>query len=226
MGCCQGGGSWACGMSDGVSGRSVTASQRCRPLSSRRDMCGGLPLPPPCLGIYGFVEAWRGAEARPVVGGFDVSLPAPAGFPPCAIQGEIGRALRGSGDSGSCAEGCGVWPPSLCWLALGTSGREPPGALSSANLCLCAFPASLPLPTQVPLPGVPGALEKSHLPSQPWRLCHLLLAGLLWHPCSIQAPSWSLLTSRTIIWYLSPSDHELEGREPTFLHLEPLTFTP
>ena len=69
-------------MSDGVSGRSVTASQRCRPLSSRQDVCGGLPLPPPGPGIYGFVKAWRGAEASPEVGGFDVNLAAPAGFPP------------------------------------------------------------------------------------------------------------------------------------------------
>ena len=106
-------------MSDGVSGRSVTASQRCRPLSSRQDMCGGLPRPQPGLGIYGFVKAWRGAEARPEVGGFGVSLAAPAGFLPRAVLGKTGPAARGRSDSGSRREGHGAWPPSL-------SQREPP----------------------------------------------------------------------------------------------------
>lgn len=42
MGCGRAGGGWAWGMSDEVLGRPVTASQRCRPLSSRQDVCGGL----------------------------------------------------------------------------------------------------------------------------------------------------------------------------------------
>lgn len=80
-------------------------------------MCGGLPLPPPCPRIYGFVKAWRGAEAGPAEGEFDVSLAAPAGFPPCAVEGEQGQAPRGCGDSGSRTEGREAWPPSLCCLA-------------------------------------------------------------------------------------------------------------
>lgn len=107
MGCCRGGGGRAWGMSDGVSGRSVPASPRCRPLSGRRDMCGGPPLPLPA-GIYGFVKAQRGAAARPAVGGFDVSPAAPAGFPPSAVEGKLGRAPRGRSDSGHQGRGRGL----------------------------------------------------------------------------------------------------------------------
>lgn len=107
MGCCRGGGGRAWGMSDGVSGRSVPASPRCRPLSGRWDMCGGPPLPP-LVGIYGFVRARRGAAARPVVGGFDVSPAAPAGFPPSAVEGNPGQPLRGCSDSGHGRRGRGL----------------------------------------------------------------------------------------------------------------------
>lgn len=60
MGCCPGGGGWAWGMSDGVSGRSVTASQRGQPLSGRRDMCWACPTRRPALGFM--------ASLRPVEG--------------------------------------------------------------------------------------------------------------------------------------------------------------
>lgn len=95
------------GMSDGVSGRSVPASARCRPLSGPPGHVRGPPLPPPA-GIYGFVKARRGAAARPAEGGFDVSPAAPAGFPPCAAEGKPGRAPRGRGDSGHGGRGRGL----------------------------------------------------------------------------------------------------------------------
>lgn len=156
----RGGGSRAWGMSDGVPGRSVTASQRCRPLSGRQDMCGGRPLPPPCPRIYGFVKARRGAEARPAVGGFDVS------WPPRWVS-----ALRNGGKAGPGPAGLlrlrvthtGGSRPDLLPLLSGPRGllgfQATPSVAHLQLMHVLASPGFWPLPTQVPLPGVREAVK-------------------------------------------------------------------
>lgn len=95
-------------MSDGVSGRSVTASQRCWPLSGRRDLCGG---PPRLRPAWGFMASSRpGQGLGPGLrGGLDVSCscwisalrdggetrPGPTG------QGCLGVTHRGAPSAGS-----------------------------------------------------------------------------------------------------------------------------
>lgn len=130
------------GMSDGVSGRSVPASARCRPLSGPQGHVRGPPLPPPA-GIYGFVKARRGAAARPAEGGFDVSPAAPAGFPPCTAKGKPGRAPRGPGDSGHGGRGRGLasFLTSLRIPGWRGPGLQVPPSVAAA----CASPCPCPV---------------------------------------------------------------------------------
>lgn len=224
MGCCRGGGSWAWGMSDGVPGRSVTASQRCRPLSGRQDICGGLPLPPRCPRIYGFVKAWRGAEARPAVGEFDVS------WLPRWIS-----ALRNRGEAGP-------GPAGLWWLRVTHRGASGP-----ASFLCCLAPEdfwiehhqatpSIAHPQPTCVPGCSSLLAFTHSGSSAWSsgacesatlLCSLgicTIAAL----ASVPPAVWGFLPQDSSPYQLlvltslcpqslvCPHNRELEGREPIF----------
>lgn len=176
-----------------MSGRLVTASQRCRPLSSRQDICGGLLLPPPCPRIYGFVKARRGAEARPAVGEFDVGLAAPAGFPLCAVEGKPGRAPRGCGDSGSRTEGHEAWLPSLCCLAPEDfwveSLQVPPCLAGPQPTRVSGCTSPLPLPCRficLECQGVRGT-HKSATHPRGLGVCTTFCEGHPLSPCCIQA---------------------------------------
>lgn len=144
----------------------------------------GLPLPPPCPRIYGFVKARRGAEARPAVGEFDVSW-LPRWISALRNRGEAGPGPTGLRWLGVTHRGASGPASFLCCLAPEDFWVErlqaTPWVAHPQPMCVPASPASLLLPTQVPLPGVrepikvlPSSAALASVPLQPWHLCHPL----------------------------------------------------
>lgn len=177
-------------------GRSVTASQRCRrPLSSRQDVCG--PGPPAARPRDLWLrKGLRGAEARPEVGGFDVSLAAPVGFPRFPEQCR-GKQAQPHGAAVTRVTQRGAW-------GLGPSLSHLGASLTSATSSLQDFQPPYLYPRQPPSArgtGCPGEAPAVlvALASATWAV-----GRLAWQPPPPGSLSALTNLSSSIIWYLPP----------------------